>query len=62
MPRILIVEDDTDINNAICEYLTQKAAPVPRRFPAPKADCIGSRVGWTLSWLTLCCPESRASS
>ena len=24
MPRILIVEDDTDDNNAICEYMTQK--------------------------------------
>lgn len=25
MPRILLIEDDTDINNAICEYLTRQA-------------------------------------
>ena len=32
MPRILIVEDDTDINNAICEYLTQKGCACTQAF------------------------------
>lgn len=32
MPRILLIEDDTDINNAVCEYLTRQGCRCRQAF------------------------------
>lgn len=32
MPRILLIEDDTDINNAVCEYLTRQGCRCRQTF------------------------------
>ena len=39
MQKILIVEDDTNINNLLQEALSKKAIPVNRPFQEPKQSC-----------------------
>ncbi|WP_270396063.1 response regulator transcription factor [Mediterraneibacter massiliensis] len=37
MPKILIIEDDTDINNMICEFLTEHSFSVVQAFSGTEA-------------------------
>lgn len=39
MQKILIVEDDTNINNLLQEALSKQAIPVSRRFPELRQSC-----------------------
>lgn len=39
MQKILIVEDDTNINNLLREALSKKDIPVNRPFQEPKQNC-----------------------
>ena len=43
MPRILIVEDDTDINNSTAQYLRRQGCACVQAFPAPRDGCSGRR-------------------
>lgn len=52
MSRILIIEDDTDINNMMAEALRKAGYESPRRFPERRVFYISRETLLTwLSWI-----------
>ena len=45
MPHILIVEDDTDINNSTAAYLRRKDCLCSQAFSGTEGGCSGRRAG-----------------
>lgn len=60
MATLLIVEDDCKTNDAICEYLSQRATRLSQHTTVEKRYSFSVRTASTLLCWTLCCPTSAA--